>query len=271
MSIDSVPIESGAAAAELADERAGETGFWPWLTAAIETAGEWLNPLLVKECRQALKSRQFAMTFSLVLILCWGWSIVGIARLGPDVPYRFDGPEMFYGYYLILAAPLLLIIPFSAFRSLTAEREDNTFELVAITTLRPRQIVGGKLGSAVVQLLVYFSAVAPCLAFTYLLRGVDVVTICFILYYTFMASIGFSMLTLFIGTIAKEKHWQVIISVLLVIGLFYVFVGAAALCHELMRHTRLPIQEAWFWQMNGALLTAFVSTFALIYLAAGRS
>ncbi len=270
MSIESsLPIESTAPAAGTVTDRVSDTGFWPRVSAAVERAGEWLNPLLVKECRQALKSRQFALTFSLVLLLCWGWSIVGIARLGPDVPFRFDGPEMFYGYYLILAAPLLLIIPFSAFRSLIAEREDNTFELVAITTLRPRQIAGGKLGSAVLQMLVYFSAVAPCLAFTYLLRGVDVVTICFILYYTFLASVGFSLLTLFIASITKEKHWQIVVSVLLVIGLFYVFMGAATLCHALMRYTRLPVQEQGFWNFNGVLIVAFASMFALIYLAAG--
>jgi len=36
---------------------------------------------------------------------------------------------------------------------------------------RARQIISGKLGSAALQVLVYLSALAPCLAFTYLLRG----------------------------------------------------------------------------------------------------
>jgi hypothetical protein len=238
------------------------------LGAALERGGEWINPLLVKECRQALKSKWFAIIFTLVLVACWGWSVVGVARLGPDMPYQFYGPDMFYGYYVILAAPLM-IIPFSAFRSLISEREDNTFELVAITTLRPRQIIGGKLGSAVLQMLVYFSAVAPCLAFTYLLRGLDVITICFILYYTFMASVGFSLIALFIATLAKEKHWQIILSVVIIIGLFYAFGGALAACHEIMRHSRMPIHEPWFWELNLALLTAFCGVFALLYLAAG--
>jgi hypothetical protein len=235
----------------------------------LERAGEWLNPLLVKECRQALKSRQFALTFSLVLLLCWLWSIAGIARLGPTVEYRFDGPEMFFGYYLILAFPLLVVVPYSAYRSLIAEREDNTFELVAITTLKPRQIAGGKLGSAVLQILVYFSAAAPCLAFTYMLRGIDMLTIGWILFYTFLGSIGFSLAALLLATAAKEKHWQIVVSVALVIGLFYSFTGACAACYESLRYPWMQFHESGWWIANLAFLTAYGSTFALLYLAAG--
>ena len=176
--------------------------------------------------------------------------------------------RMFYGYYLILAFPLFLIVPYSAFRSLIAEREDNTFELVAITTLRPRQIVGGKLGSAVAQMVVYFSVVAPCLAFTYLLRGIDVFTICFILFYTLLASLGFSLCALLLATVAKERHWQVMVSVLIIVGLFYVFIGACSICHDLLRSTRSPFNDPDFWSWNFCLQMAFWSSFVLFYLAA---
>ncbi|MHB8953051.1 MAG: hypothetical protein ACYC4U_08710 [Pirellulaceae bacterium] len=39
------------------------------------------------------------------------------------------------------------------------------------------------------QMLVYYSALSPCIAFTYLLRGVDIVTILLILFYTLWASV----------------------------------------------------------------------------------
>ena len=75
---------------------------------------------------------------------------------------------MLCGYFIILTIPVLIIVPFSAFRSLAAEREDGTFELLSITALSSRQIVTGKLGSAMLQMLIYYSALAPCIAFTYL-------------------------------------------------------------------------------------------------------
>src|SRR6266478_3511722 len=92
----SFPIDSTQTVAGALSAAAGAGGFWKQLGDGLERAGEWLNPLLVKEVRQALKSRQFSLTFTLVLALGWVWSIVGITRLGPDVQYRPDGAEMFY-------------------------------------------------------------------------------------------------------------------------------------------------------------------------------
>jgi hypothetical protein len=262
-----VGIPSSIVGAAAVDASPSPT-FWRRIGTGIEWAGERLNPLLVKEVRQSLKSRQFSITFTAVLCLSWLWSIAGIARLGPGVSYGANGPEIFFGYYLILAFPLILIVPYSAFRSLIAEREDNTYELVAITTLRPRQIVAGKLGSAVAQMAVYFSAVAPCLAFTYLLRGIDVPTIGWIMFYTFLASLGFSLCALLLATIAKEKHWQVMLAVVIIVVLFWAFTTAVGICHTRLRFARLPFTNPEFWLENAIFLSFYVSTFALLYLAA---
>ncbi len=234
----------------------------------IERIGEWLNPIVVKECRQALKSRQFVITFALVLGCSWLWSLGGVAMLGPEVFYGSEGAEMFYGYYLILAFPLLVIVPYGAFRSLAGEREDRTFELLSITTLRPRQIVSGKLASAAIQMLVYLSAVSPCLAFTYLLRGIDVVTICFILTYLVAGSMAFSVGALLLATISRERHWQIVLSVALVLGLFFGFMGSCGLSMELLSYSQFTIYDPTFWQVHGAFATAYLTYFVMIFLAA---
>ena len=142
---------------------------------------DWFNPILVKETRQALRSWQFALTFILLLVACWVVTFGGIAVIGPSIYYAAGGGELLRAYFLILSLPLLVVVPFAAFRSLAAEREDNTYDLVSITTLRPRQIISGKLASSVVQMIMFFSAITPCLAFTYLLRGVDTPTIALLL------------------------------------------------------------------------------------------
>ena len=183
--------------------------------------GDRINPILVKEGRQALKSRQFVTTFSLVLFFAWGWTLVGAAMTGPEARYSGGGQEMFIGYYVILGLALLVVVPFGAFRSLLAEREEQTYESVAITTLRPSQIVGGKLCSAGLQMLIYFSALAPCLAFTYLLRGIDLFTILFSLLVMVLVSAALSLGGLLLATLATEKHWQTLLTVLLILGLLY--------------------------------------------------
>jgi hypothetical protein len=257
--------------AQPATEAAPAASRWHQVGDWLERAGEWLNPLLVKECRQALKSRQFALTFTLVLILCWICSLFGVAWFGPSVSFGAVGAEMFFLYYIILAFALLIVVPYSAFRSLAAEHEDNTFELVAITSLKPRQIAGGKLGSAFVQILVYLSAAAPCLAFTYLLRGIDVLTICFVLFYTVLASLGLSMITLLLATVSKEKHWQIVASVFIVIGLFSNYIGVLVILAEaeMFRRDPIPFHDGMFWLVNLMFLSFYWSTFAILYLAAG--
>ena len=48
----------------------------------IDRASDWLNPILVKETRQALKSRQFVATFMLVLVSGWLISVFGVVVVG---------------------------------------------------------------------------------------------------------------------------------------------------------------------------------------------
>src|SRR4051794_1242587 len=89
----------------------------PWLNRAdrwVTHLNERLNPILVKEARQALKSKQFVITFMLVLLCAWGVSILILAAIGPSVNLGTYGPTMFEWYYGILAAALLIIVPFGA-------------------------------------------------------------------------------------------------------------------------------------------------------------
>jgi len=146
---------------------AAKIGFWSRVDRWLERGGERLNPILVKESRQALKSKQFFITFTLLLACGWGWSLFGVALLTPGIYYAPSGPFMLIGYSIVLTVPLLLIVPFAAYRSLASEREDGTYELLSITSLSSRQIVTGKLGSAILQMMVYYSALSPCIAFTY--------------------------------------------------------------------------------------------------------
>ncbi len=242
-------------------------GFWSRVDAVLDWCGDRLNPLLVKETRQALKSKQFIVTFSLVLGCVWFWSMFGIAMMGTDAFYGASGADMFFGYICVLAFPLTVVVPFSAFRSLAAEREDRTYELLAITTLTSRKVIAGKLGSAIVQMLVYFSAIVPCLAFTYLLRGIDILVIAMILFYYFFTSLALAMIALFVATLTEQRHWQIALSVLLVAGLMFVFFGSLGLTTQLAYEV-WPFSEWEFWAANAGMLTAYVGYFALIFLAA---
>jgi hypothetical protein len=233
----------------------------------LDYLGDFLNPILVKEARQAMKSRQFSVTFALLLILGWIWTVGFIAYWNVSLYYQSYGVWAISAYYLVLTVPMFIVIPFATFRSLASETEDGTFELMSITTLTARQIVVGKLASAVLQMLVYYSALAPCIAFTYLLRGIDIITIGLLLGHTFLASVLLSVIGLVGATLSRSRMWQVLVSVVLIMGLL-----GFTWCWDFMAmgmmfewNGTLPFDEPAFWAVNGAAIS-FVVAFSVLFL-----
>jgi hypothetical protein len=167
-----------------------------------------------------------------------------------------------------LAFPLVVVVPYSAFRSLASEREDNTYDLLSITALRPRQIISGKLGSAMVQMAVYFSAITPCIAFTYLLRGVDLPTITVLMVYTFFGSLGLSMVGILLATLCEQRFAQVFVSVAFVAALLLILFWSVMGAFAVIQYSYALFGGSEFWIFTYALATAYITTFALMFFAA---
>ncbi len=242
---------------------------WAATEQFLVRAGDWLNPILVKETRQALKSFQFTATFILLLIACWIVTMAGVAYIGPRIFYAAEGSTLMLWYYAILAFPLAVVVPYAAFRSLASEREDNTYDLLSITTLKPRQIITGKLGSSVIQMGVFFSAITPCLAFTYLLRGIDLPTIAFLVAYLFFWSLALSMVGILVATLTKRRFAHVFLSVAFLGALLWLFsVGIIGLSIPMIQMSYSYLGRTEFWVFVLMIATVYVTTFALAYFAA---
>ena len=242
------------------------TGLWQRFDRTLENLGDHFNPILVKETRQALKSRQFAVTFGLVLLTSWVWSLMAIYLRYPGILYSPDGPFLLVGYLDILLFPLVVIIPFSAFRSLASEREDGTFELLSISTLSPRQIISGKLISSILQMLVYLSALAPCIGFTYLLRGIDIITIAYIIMIAFLASVLLSAVGLVLACVTQQRHWQSALSVIVILLFIFLFFIGLTVVYALVYENASwrEFDKLDFWVGTIAFLTAYASYLHLI-------
>ncbi len=272
MTTDAAVLEEdrGSSVQSASRTRVRAAAIWQTIERFLIYAGDWLNPILVKETRQALKSSQFTITFVLMLVACWIATIGVVAYIGPRIFYSAEGGTLLAWYYAILALPLMVVVPLSAFRSLTAEREDNTYDLLSITSLKPRQIISGKLGSSIAQMAVYFSAITPCLAFTYLLRGVDLPTIAVLLTYTFFWSLGLSMIGILLAALTPQRFVQVFIQVAFVAGLLLMFYCAIAMAIIVTNNGRAAVWGVgnWFWTFTGVIATAYVTSFALSFFAA---
>ena len=75
----------------------------------------------------------------------------------------------------------MAFVPLYAGVRLSLERNDANIDLLFVTTITPGAIVRGKYFAAMALTLLIFSACMPFMMFTYLLRGIDLPTIFYLL------------------------------------------------------------------------------------------
>ena len=108
--------------------------------ARLSRFSDWLNPILIKETRQATKSIAFAIVFLFFLAISWFVLLATTIAAGESLETRAWGEDFFYWFYGVLSFATMVIVPFTAYRSLLTEREHNTYELLSISTLKPQQV-----------------------------------------------------------------------------------------------------------------------------------
>lgn len=230
--------------------------------AWLENASDWLNPILVKETRQALKSRQFIVTFLLMLIASWLISVFGTLAAGDSLEFGSAGRGLFTSYFVVLALAIFVVVPYSAYRGLLNERDQTTLELLNITSLSPRQLVWGKLWSAMAQVFIFYSAIAPFIAFTSMLQGFDVALVAFALGISILVTLCLTMLTLMLAAIPQNKHLQGLMTGVIFLGLLWV-VGMIFGIAPLLLMETISFDEMEFWIAVGGMVIAALSFFFL--------
>ncbi len=174
---------------------------------------ERLNPILVKEVRQALRGKYFSIVFWLMLTIA---TVIGALFLVSEGmrPSVDGGVKFFLAMYGCLSVAVHVFVPFSVFLSVGSEWEENTYDLLVLSDLRPRHIVWGKLLSAVVQMLLFYTAFGPFLVFAFLLRGLDLTGAAWILGLTVITSTGLSCLALCLSSLVRHRFARMILMAL---------------------------------------------------------
>lgn len=133
-------------------------------------ASDLLNPVLLKELRQGLKSRTFGVLFLLMTgALCIG---AAVCVLGSN--FGEDAEELSVVFWLCAGAPLVLLA-LPSFVLIRSEFKRNTFELMLVTALTPWRILLGKWTSIALQALLVATLILPFVILRYFLGGVELV------------------------------------------------------------------------------------------------
>ncbi len=208
-------------AAELEPRASRFSGLRSWLDDRI-------NPILVKEVRQALRGRYFRNIFWLTVVAATAISVLSILSASSEDYFGPLGPAFFSINYGVLVAAINAFVPFWAFQSMSSEWEENTYDLLSISNLRPRQLLLGKALAAWVQSLLFFCAFVPFLVSTFLMGGVDLLSIAVILTATLLLSAALSIVALAVATFGRSRVVRAILAIAVIALLLLLAIGTAS-------------------------------------------
>ncbi|MCC7192212.1 MAG: hypothetical protein IT444_05455 [Phycisphaeraceae bacterium] len=194
-----------------------------------------LNPIVIKELRQAVRSRFVTIVLSLFLLLAV--LIVGTVLLSSSQRMLdpWAGRDVLMVLHAIVLATCLLFVPAYTGIRISAERSDTNVDLLFITTIRPRSIVWGKFWSSTLLAGLIYSSCLPFMTLTYLLRGVDLITMVVLVAAdcgVIMASI---MLAILIGCLGLNLIVKLILGLVVMFGLLGAYIAMMEFSDDLLR------------------------------------
>jgi hypothetical protein len=215
-----------------------------------------MNPIMVKELRQAVQSRFVSVTLSLLImlqVLVLGIYLITADMLqeGPTLNFH-AGRTVFYLLQGFLLATCILFVPLYAGIRLAAERSDANVDLLFISTLKPGKIIAGKFCSALMLALTIFSACAPFMAFTYLLRGIDIPSIVFVLLMDFLLVAGCTQWALFLAAVPANWAFKALLGLIL-LGTLGQAIGYSIGGSIYLLETGAATDTLAFWGRAGAV------------------
>ena len=247
------------------------------MTGLASRLGDRVNPIVVKEARQAVNSRLVGATLLvflgvqlLVMVLMIGYREA--ASTG-DIDMR-AGRDVFMFVQAVLLGTCLLLVPALTGGRLAAERSDVNVDLLFVTSLTPRAIMAGKLVTAAATALLIFSACAPFMTFAYVLRGLDFPTIALVLAADFLVVMFGTMFALLLAAVPANRGGRIVLGIGGFVFLCVVFSYVVAMTADFLRYggSRFDTASAEFWLgflgvalgVAGAIGLMFVWATALI-------
>ena len=123
------------------------------------------NPVWRKEMQVSARSWKFALglfLFNAVLALIGVAVFSNICMYEGDPAYYYEDILYFYSVLMVIeAAMVCFIVPATTAGAISGERERQTLEILLTTTMRPWQIIFGKLMASISTVLLYVVSSLP--------------------------------------------------------------------------------------------------------------
>jgi len=224
---------------------------------------DWeLNPIVVKELRQTVRSR--AVTGTLMMFLL----VLFCAALMFFVTQSFDdstdqrlGAGIFFYFLLVLTSASVFFIPIYIGVRVAMERTENDLDLLYISTLSPSRIIRGKFLCGAYVAVLFFSACMPFMTFTNLLRGVDLPSVFFALLCVFLIVCCLVQAAIFIACLPISRLLKILILLFALPVKGYFVAGITmGISEMMMQGVGSMMSRSSFWEgfftISGVVLAA---------------
>lgn len=230
-----------------------------------------INPILLKELRQAVRSKAIAGAYCMFLLvqvivtgamlLAWridaGYSAVSMLGMGRSV---------FQALFVPLTVICVMFVPLYAGIRIALERSDDHLDLQFVTRLTPAMIVRGKWFCSLALVALMTSAALPFLTLTFYLGGIDVPSALLILLLMTLVAAMTTLFALMIGALPGSRPWRLLMGLVatgLLIGIIGMLQSAA---DGVIRHgAAAHIATASFWKVAGPVTGAGIILGGLLF------
>jgi hypothetical protein len=233
---------------------------------------ERANPMLVRIVRQDLRNKAFTSVF--VILLAAAVIMAVIIASFADQGKEGSAGTLFGVLAWAWTFALGLVQPMGSFRAVSQERNEDTWDLVELTGMRPRQVLTGLMLASMVQGILYTSALAPFMVMAYLLRGLELTIILFALVMVPIWGSAASALGVFCACLGNSKAARALLGALLGLGLCGLWMMSASVWF------RVGYELAYFvnaliagnsekWIVVAAVINAWLAFLVLMIVLSG--
>lgn len=219
-----------------------------------------VNPIVVKELRQALRGNYFSVSFWLAITVALVFAFTGVSRASGN-----PGPAILLPVAYAMAIACHGMIPLAAYLSMASEWNEGVSDLLLLSGLRPRQIVFGKLLSSLTQAVLVYSALLPFFGAAFLAGGVDLLVVGVLFGASLLTTTVTIAFSIGLGSLTRARAARVVTSLGLLLGLFVVTVGTAVFFQYLLGAP----DALWMGDTIASLLVAIVIAVAAAIVSLG--
>jgi ABC-type transport system involved in multi-copper enzyme maturation permease subunit len=238
------------------------------------------NPVILKELRSLMRGRRaFLLLTGYIAVISIFIGIIYIflqtqsSFTQNDPQFRQGVGKTIFGTVVLLELLLVSFIgPALTAGAITAERERLTFDLLRTTLISARSLVFGKLGSALVYLLLLIFSALPIQSLAFLLGGVGLAELVISSLLLVVTALFFSALGLFFSSFLKRtlaatvSSYAAIVLSFLALGMAFfmlIFLNLPNISNNRMAEQALLL-ALWGMISTNPLLTAIISEVILI-------